>query len=106
MKIIILHNKTCNIWRTTKKIIETILKENNLSAEIQEIIIANDEEAKESHFAGSPQVLVGGRDIDPMAEKITNYHESGCRFYMWNDKLHEGPPKEMLEAAILKKNKL
>ena len=35
MKITILHNKTCNIWRTTKGIIETILKENGLSAEIR-----------------------------------------------------------------------
>jgi len=46
---------------------------------------------------------VDGQDIDPMAGKVTNYHESGCRFYIWKDKLHEGPPKEMLEEAILKK---
>lgn len=103
MKITILHNKTCNIWRTTKGIIESILKDGNISAEIEEVVVANDTEAKDHRFAGSPQVLVDGEDIDPMAGKITNYHESGCRFYMWNDKLHEGPPKEMLEAAILKK---
>lgn len=103
MKITILHNKTCNIWRTTNGIIEAILKENGLSAEIQEVIVASNEEAKKLHFAGSPQVLVDGRDIDPMAEKVTNYHESGCRFYMWNDTLHEGPPREMLEKAMLKK---
>ena len=23
------------------------------------------------------------------------------RFYIWKDKLHEGPPKEMLEKAIV-----
>jgi len=103
MKITILHNKTCNIWRTTKGIIETILKEGGLSAEIEEVVVANDAEAKDRHFAGSPQVLVDGQDIDPMAGKVSNYHESGCRFYIWKDKLHEGPPKEMLEEAILKK---
>ncbi len=103
MKITILHNKTCNIWRTTKGTIEAILKENGTSAEIEEVVIADDAQAKERHFAGSPQVLIDGQDIDPMAEKVTNYHESGCRFYIWKDKLHEGPPREMLEEAILKK---
>lgn len=103
MKITILHNKTCNIWLTTKGIIESILKENSLSADIEEAVIASDAEAKEHHFAGSPQVLIDGKDIDPMAEKVTNYHESGCRFYLWKDKLHEGPPKEMLEEVILTK---
>ncbi|MBI3046662.1 MAG: hypothetical protein HYY86_03965 [Candidatus Harrisonbacteria bacterium] len=106
MKITILHNKTCNIWRTTKGVTETILKENNLSADIKEVVVANDAEAKEYHFAGSPQVFVDGQDIDPMAQKVTNYHESGCRFYIWKDKLNEGPPREMLEEAILRKNKL
>ncbi|MBI1984553.1 MAG: DUF2703 domain-containing protein [Candidatus Wildermuthbacteria bacterium] len=105
MKIAILHNKTCNIWQTTKGIIETTLKENGLEAEIEEIVIANDAEARDRHFAGSPQVLVDGQDIDPEAQKVTNYHESGCRFYIWKDKLHEGPPKEMLGEAILRKNK-
>jgi len=101
MQITILHNKTCNIWRTTKEIIETILKESGVSAKIEEITVANDAEAKERHFAGSPQVLMDGQDIDPEAGKVTNYHESGCRFYIWKDKLYEGPPREMIEETIL-----
>lgn len=103
MKITILHNKTCNIWRTTKRTIKDILKEKKLSAPIEEIVIASDKMAKTYHFAGSPQVLINGKDIDHMAAQITNYHESGCRFYIWKNNLHEGPPKEMLEDAILKK---
>jgi len=105
MTITILHNAICNIWETTKETIETILKENGLTTTIEEIVITNDSEAKEYHFSGSPQILIDGIDIDPMASKITNYHESGCRLYMWKGVLHEGPSKEMLVEAIKKEKR-
>ena len=103
MKITILHNKTCNIYKTTRGIIEDILGESDISAEVEEITVASDEEARKHHFAGSPQVIIDGQDIDSEAHKITNYHESGCRFYMWKNKMYEGPPSDMLKEAILNK---
>jgi len=35
-----------------------------------------------------------------MAEKVTSYKSAGCRFYIYKEKTHEFPPKEMLEDAL------
>lgn len=100
MKIQILHNKSCNFWLIAKKELEEILKEKGINEPIEEILISNNEEAAQYHFAGSPQIMIDGKDIDPMAEKITNFHESGCRIYFWEGKVYEYPPREMIEEAL------
>ncbi|MBI2633833.1 MAG: DUF2703 domain-containing protein [Parcubacteria group bacterium] len=97
MRVQLLHNKDCHVWQK----LFTELQEMGLEPEV--ILVESDEQAREYKFSGSPQVLVEGKDIDPMAERITNYHESGCRVYFWNGKVYEYPPKEMIEAAISKR---
>lgn len=96
MKIQLLHNKDCHVRE--KFLAE--LQEMGLEPEI--ILIENDEEAEKYKFAGSTQLLIDGKDIDPMAEKILNYHESGCRIYLWNGNIYEYPPKEMVKTALEK----
>lgn len=100
MKIQILHNKPCNFWQTAKTALDEVLKEKGIQDPVEEVLISDDEEAATYHFAGSPQIMINGKDIDPMAEKITNFHESGCRFYLWKEKVYEYPPKEMITAAL------
>lgn len=100
MRIQVLHNESCNFWQIAKKELEEILKERGISVPIEEILIKTDAEAARYRFAGSPQILIDGKDIDPMAEKITNFHESGCRIYFWEGKVYEYPPREMTEEAL------
>lgn len=100
MIIQILHNKDCNFWQIAKKELEALLEEKELTVPIEEILISTDEEAVQHKFAGSPKILVNGQDIDPMADKVTNFHASGCRVYFWKGKAYEVPPREMMEEAL------
>ena len=104
MKIQILHNSACGFWQTAKNLLEEVLWEKGITESIEEVFVSSDEEAIHYRFAGSPQILIDGKDIDPMAEKIINFHESGCRFYIWQDKVYEYPPKKMIEEVLNKEN--
>ncbi|MFN7088215.1 MAG: DUF2703 domain-containing protein [Candidatus Paceibacteria bacterium] len=94
MTVQLLHNKECHIW---KKVLEELRA---LGVEPEVILVKNDEDALRYRFFGSPQILVDGRDIDPMASQISNYHTIGCRLYIWKGKVYEYPPREMLMKAL------
>lgn len=94
MKVQLLHNKECHMW---KKLRDILL---GMGIEPEVIEIETEEQAQEFRFAGSPQLLIDGKDVDPMAEKITNFHVSGCRVYLWKGKMYEYPPQEMIETAL------
>lgn len=79
---------------------EELLRETKMNVPIDEVVIYNDEEAARYHFSGSPHVMVDGKDIDSMADRIKNFHASGCRMYFWKDKVYEGPPREMVKEAL------
>jgi len=96
----IFHNKECNFWRILKGRLEKFISEKHLDAEIEEVLINNEEEAKKYRFAGSPQLTLNGKDIDPMANLITNFHIAGCRPVFWKGKSYDYPPMEMVEEAI------
>ncbi len=96
----ILHNNECNFWETVKHDLESLAKQKELDCTIEDVLVANDGEARRWKFAGSPQLLINGKDIDPMADRITNYHASGCRPVVWKGKLYEYVPVEMIAAAL------
>jgi hypothetical protein len=64
--------------------------------------IETQEDAETHQYFGSPQININGKDIDPMAENVTNFKFAGCRFYIYKEKTYEFPPKEMLEEALEK----
>ena len=96
----ILHNDACNFWEHLRSELQELIKEQNLDAKVEELLIETDEQAAEHRFFGSPQLLINGKDIDPMAEKMTRFQAGGCRLVVWQDKMHEYPPKEMIQEAI------
>ena len=100
LKIQVLHNRECNFWQITRKMLVEIIAERNLDAKLEEVLIADDAEAAQYRFAGSPQVVVNGYDVDPEAHRITNFHASGCRPYFYGGKHYDYPPRAMLEEAM------
>ncbi|MBI2450716.1 MAG: DUF2703 domain-containing protein [Parcubacteria group bacterium] len=96
----LLRNKDCNLWTSALEILKKILKENKIGIRLEVILIEDDEMAKKYKFFGSPQININNADIDPDSKKMTSYHESGCRIYIWKNNVYEGPPKEMIEAAL------
>jgi hypothetical protein len=102
IEIEILRNRDCHVWDDLYAELTWWLRNWGLSGTKPTVrLITNDEEAKRFKFFGSPQLLVNGKDVDPMAEKVTRYHADGCRLYLWKGAVYEYPPKEMVEQAIL-----
>lgn len=106
----------------TKELIRKTLKELNLKAEVEEILIDTEEKAKKHNFVGSPTVKINGKDIQEEVEKarclpceelakLTNKKTpfvkeeccvAGCRVYFYKGKQYPYPPKEMIKEAFLR----
>lgn len=102
----ILHNKDCHLWKTLFSELKRWLRIWGLARKVKlkVVLVETEKDARERRFFGSPQILVNGKDVDPMAEKVTNYHVDGCRAYVWGDKVFPYPPKKMMEQVILNLN--
>ena len=103
MKIQLIRNEACPNWQEAEKLLKEALSEAGLSEAYEVIVVEDDEKSKEYRFFGSPQIIIDGKDIDPLAYKVSDYHFQGCRFYLWEKKMYEHPPKEMI-LQVLKSN--
>lgn len=68
-------------------------------AEIDLHRITDDDAAQSERFLGSPTVRVNGRDIEPGAERRTDYGMK-CRLYHTPTGLSGQPQDEWLRAAL------
>jgi len=100
MKIQLIRNEVCPNWQEAEKLLKEALAEAQLSQDHEVVVVTSDDEAKELKFFGSPQILIDGKDIDPLSSKVSHYHTQGCRFYLWEGKALEHPPKEMILQAL------
>jgi glutaredoxin len=119
MKIEILYILDCPWCLKTKELVKKTLKELQVDAEVEEILIDSDKKAKEYHFGGSPTIRINGKDIqddvkkgrclpcEELAEqtrKATKFVKQecycGCRVYLYKGKTYNYPPKEMIKEAI------
>lgn len=100
LHIQVLHNRECTFWQVSWKMLEQMIAEKKLDARLEEMLISNDAEAAKYRFAGSPQIMVNGQDIDPEAKRVTNFHSSGCRPYFYRGNHYDYPPREMILEAL------
>ena len=68
-------------------------------AKIVQRRVETPEEAEEVRFLGSPSVRVDGRDIEPGAERRTDYGMT-CRLYRSPTGRSGVPPHEWIERAL------
>jgi len=102
MKIQLIRNEFCPNWQEAEKLLKQALVDAQLTRDHEVVVVTSDDEAKDLKFFGSPQILIDGKDIDPLASKVSDYHSQGCRFYLWEGKALEHPPKEMILQALRK----
>jgi len=102
MNIILLRNKACHIWQTQLEVLQEVLKEKNISIIPKVFIIESPIDAAQYKFLGSPTILIDGKDIDEPKILPEKYTEHGCRLYVYQGKVYEYAPKEMLKEVILK----
>ncbi len=100
MKIELLYFEDCPCWTDTRKLVEEVLAEKGIDAEIELVNVESNEQAQRVRFIGSPSLRVDGKDIEPGALQVGFNLE--CRLY-WIDGKPVGVPKrEWIEAALSK----
>ena len=100
MTIEVLHWEGCPSLDETLGLLDSVLRERGLDAEIHVRHVATQEEADAAGFHGSPTVLVDGRDVDPLGAS-TQRVALACRIYHLPDgRVSPVPSRTMLEEAL------
>lgn len=95
MMIDVLYFEGCPNHSLTVELVEAVVGELGIAAEINQVPVSDVADAKRLRFFGSPSVHVNGVDIDPDTKVRTDYAYS-CRVYGMSGV----PPKQMLIDAI------
>ena len=72
-KLELLFSPGCGAIEGTVAMVNETLRELDLAAEVSEIMVDNEQKARELKFLGSPSIRVNGRDIEPGAERRQDY---------------------------------
>jgi len=95
MNIDILYTEDCPNYPFAVALVNDVVKELGIDADVQEVLVRGPEEARTLHFLGSPSIQVNWVDIEPGASGRTDFSYA-CRSYGG-----EGvPPRTMLVAAL------
>jgi Alkylmercury lyase len=76
-----------------------LLQREGISAQVSLRHVSDDNAAQRERFLGSPSVRVNGRDVDPGADRRTDFGMK-CRLYQTADGLAGMPPDEWLLQAF------
>lgn len=98
MKLEVLYFDGCPTYHMANEILEGLLAEEGIAAEIRMIAVNTDEEAERLRFPGSPTIRADGRDLFPTGER-ENWR-LGCRIYSTPEGLKGYPTAEMVKEAL------
>ena len=99
MRIELLYFDGCPNHEALLPRLREMLARAGVPTEIEVRRIADDEAAQRERFLGSPTVRVNGRDIEPDAERRTDFGLK-CRLYPTPTGRSGQPERELLRAAV------
>ncbi|WP_285601343.1 thioredoxin family protein [Kineosporia sp. NBRC 101731] len=98
MLIQVVYFEGCPNWQITHRRLLTALEATgHAGVTVDLVAVGSPEAAAAAGFAGSPTVLVDGRDLFPDAAPVT---ELACRVYRSPQGLSGSPSPEVLVAAL------
>lgn len=90
----------CPSYPEARDLLEEVLRDRGVDAEIRIREVLTQEEARELRFPGSPTIRVDGRDVDPGGANETP--ALTCRIYHLPDgRVSPVPTRQQLEEALL-----
>ncbi len=101
MKIELLYFDDCPSYQEARAMMEQILAEERIGAQIEMVRVADDDDAQAKQFVGSPTLRVNSVDLFP--EKVSGIFAMQCRVYRTPQGFKGVPTKEMLHDALLKR---
>ena len=81
------------------ELVERVLNETGLAADVRRVDVADAESAKLHRFLGSPTIRVNGRDIEPGADDRDQFVLS-CRVYRTERRMQGEPDERWLRDAL------
>ncbi|MBN1310012.1 MAG: hypothetical protein JXB30_01245 [Anaerolineae bacterium] len=97
LQIDILYMADCTDWETAAEIVQQVLADLNLEADIQYWLIENDRQALQNYFIGSPTIRVDGYDLFPVKGATAGLR---LRSYWTGDDLLGHPTYDMVYEAL------
>jgi hypothetical protein len=84
-----------------RSLVETVLADHAVAAEIREVEVRDPADAQSKRFLGSPTIRVDGIDIEP---EVAHRDIFGmvCRIYRDGIVLRGVPPRQLIEGAMQK----
>lgn len=99
MTVELLYWEGCPSHPEARELLEEVLRERGLDAEIRMIHVGTREEAAEHHFPGSPTIRIDGQDVDPAGAEVPP--SLSCRVYVLPDgRVSPIPSRRQLEEAF------
>jgi hypothetical protein len=99
VRIELLYFDGCPNYATVLPRVSEIVADTGISAEVDLRRVTDDDAARRERFLGSPTLRVDGHDVEPDAERRTDYGIK-CRLYRTATGLSGQPAEEWLRAAL------
>ena len=100
MKIELLHTLDCPHFAIAEELIQEVLAETGIPAELELVPIDSVEEAHRMRFVGSPTVRVEGLDVEPYVTFAATEFGLACRIYREHGQVTGWPSRRQLTDAI------
>ena len=97
MKIEVLYILDCPHYPAALAELKKVLAVEKISAQINEVLVANPHTAQAMKFRGSPTIRINGRDI--AGESELQHFAVSCRLYP-GEKQPGVPPSEMIQRSV------
>ena len=100
VRVEVLARPDCPNLPTTLALIERVAWEERIPVKVERVTITSEANARRRCLLGSPTVRVNGRDVEPGAERRTDFG-LGCRVYRTERGLAGWPDEHWLRTALL-----
>jgi hypothetical protein len=95
----ILYFEGCPNHKAARALVERVARDEGIGVALSMVNLPDAEAAKQMRFLGSPSVRVEGIDVEPGAEKRTEFVD-GCRVYRTEDGFAGQPSEDWLRSAL------
>jgi hypothetical protein len=99
MKVEVLYVPACPSHPAALQLVRDVLVSEGVTAEICEVLIADNQMAKALSFRGSPTIRVNGRDVEGESSESEDCAVS-CRLYPGSNQIGL-PPAEWIRRAVV-----
>jgi hypothetical protein len=98
MKVEVLYVADCPSHPAAVTMVKEVLAAQGVAAEITEVLVSDEQTARQLNFPGSPTIRINGRDVAEPSEN--GVVALGCRLYPGSLRIGV-PPVEMVRRAVV-----